>query len=372
MLSTVQITPSFAPRIDGVGDYARLLGENLLQFGVNSRFVVGDPDWTGEGHVGGQAATNLSSRTTNALVEELASTSSVLVHYVGYGYDSSGIPTWLSRALARWKAQSAAHRLVIVFHELWASGPPWKREFYTSLLQRRIAVQLQRLCDAAVTSVAVMQRTLERIESGKTTHLPIPSAFPTASPDERKSSTDGRFSVAVFGQEASRHLSVQKHQLLLRSLHSAGLLGKIRVFGRNAAGDPKASSDVALLGSFLPKDLLDVIGDVSPDRGGHLLASSDMFLSYYPSEYLCKSSALMAAMACGCVPVLPEARCTEPLTDRREILACGNSPREVDDFIVWLKQGHLREVSQAGAEWYRRNVAWDVVAGRVARILRGE
>jgi hypothetical protein len=75
-----------------------------------------------------------------------------VLQYSCYGYQRYGIPNWLARALAQWKAAEPGRRLVTMFHELYAMGKPWSMSFWTSAPQRYVARSLVQLSDAAITT----------------------------------------------------------------------------------------------------------------------------------------------------------------------------------------------------------------------------
>jgi hypothetical protein len=366
------ITPHFFPQIDGLGDYARLLGEELRRsHGMESRVVVGDPEWKeGGSGTSSQDVRAVPSRSPEALLALLGDPPTVVLHYVGYGYHVRGVPFWITKAMRRWKEVDSNRKLIVVFHELWASGPPWKSEFYLGFIQRRLVAELHRMCDAALTSTPLMVRRLEAIHPGKTIFQPIPSNLPTLPLDQRVLHHKGPAKVIVFGQEASRLLSIQAHAPLLRALHQEGLLAEIRVVGKGVEAGGTPSADVRLLRTFLPREIISAASNVSPAQGTALLGLSDLFLSYYPSAFVCKSGALMAALGCGCVPILPEATKAKPLAEGRELLACDGSEEQIRLVVDRVRSAGLANLAEAGWNWYQRNASIEVVGSTVAGLLR--
>jgi hypothetical protein len=271
----------------------------------------------------------------------------------------------------RWKTENPKRRLVVVFHELWAVGPPWKSEFYLGFLQKRLVTELHHLCDAAMTSTPVMLRRLDAILPGKTVFQPIPSNLPAISLEERKLHRGGPVRVVVFGLGVSRLQSIQKHQALLRALHREKLLSGVDVVGQGAAHGEAASADVRLLRQIIPEELIAVSSNVTPDEGARLLSQADIYLSYYPSFVLHKSGALMAAMGCGCVPLLAECRDAEPLAGGRELLACDGSDAEIASILELIRTQGLAPLAEAGRAWYEDNASWKVVARKMSGLLGG-
>ncbi|MEY8688542.1 MAG: hypothetical protein AB9M53_01505 [Leptothrix sp. (in: b-proteobacteria)] len=78
---------------------------------------------------------------------------SLVLHFSGYGYARRGLCFWLLDELRHARtALGAQMRLLVVFHELYATGPPWRSAFWVSGLQQRIAAQLARQADALWTN----------------------------------------------------------------------------------------------------------------------------------------------------------------------------------------------------------------------------
>jgi len=75
---------------------------------------------------------------------------SVMLQYSGYGYAKRGAPLWLIPEVERLKKRG--HRLGIFFHELYASGAPWRSSFWMSPLQRFVAQKLVSLSDYWLTN----------------------------------------------------------------------------------------------------------------------------------------------------------------------------------------------------------------------------
>jgi hypothetical protein len=160
-MKLVQIVPQLPPAIDGLGDYAVTLARGLAPSGVSSRFLVAAHSWPASD---GLAGAPIGERTASNLVRQLAATGAeaVLVQYVNYGYQRRGCPCWLVSGVARWRAAASSRRLVTFFHEVYASGPPWRSSFWLSPAQRRLAARLLHASDGAATSLRLYARNLAR------------------------------------------------------------------------------------------------------------------------------------------------------------------------------------------------------------------
>jgi len=75
---------------------------------------------------------------------------SVLLNFSGYGYHPRGIPSWLVDRLLHLRARGT--QVGIFFHELFASGPPWRSAFWLAPVQRRIAADLGNLASFWLTN----------------------------------------------------------------------------------------------------------------------------------------------------------------------------------------------------------------------------
>jgi hypothetical protein len=142
----LQIVPHLPPPFEGVGTYAAALAGEL-----GGGFLVGDPNWAGRGENWENGARAIPARTAAALlaaIEAARETGTVLLHYANYGYQPRGCPAWLVEGVERWSG-----RLVTVFHEVCASGPPWRSSFWLRPAQRRLAAALARRSDAIVTTL---------------------------------------------------------------------------------------------------------------------------------------------------------------------------------------------------------------------------
>jgi hypothetical protein len=142
----IQIVPHPDARADGVTEQARILAAELRRaHGIDSGMLrIARPD-----------AHSLELQLRAALRP-----GQLIVHYVNYGYAKRGCPSWLIAGLERWKSAHAQNRLLTVFHELYAFGPPWRSSFWLSPLQRALARRLAQIADAAVTSLPRYGRKL--------------------------------------------------------------------------------------------------------------------------------------------------------------------------------------------------------------------
>ena len=368
----LHLVPRLYPAIDGIGDYALNLARNLRSLcGIPGAFLIGDPSWEGPARFDGFELAKLNDRSSEELRTQISrlDPERLILHYVTYGFHRRGVPFWVNQAIRRWKGEKAGRTLVIVFHELWSSGPPWRSEFYLGWIQRRLVRELQQLADGSLTSTPLMLRQLNSIVSGKTAFAPIPSCTPTSVKVDKLQPKPGVVA-AIFGQEASRFHSTKTHLSLLSGLYRAGLLEEVRCIGKGARSGQDPSADLKLVSASLPGAKITAHPDVSPERLSELLSGSDLALSYYPSAYVCKSSALTAAMACGCLPVLPELDNAEPLTPGHNVVGCSGTAETVEEIVRLVKSGAVADMGRNARLWYETNASWDVTTRAVSKMLK--
>jgi hypothetical protein len=100
-----------------------------------------------------------------------------LLHYSGYGYAKRGAPLGLLRELRRLRRDCPGVRLLTMFHELYAGGPPWTSAFWMSPLQRHVAAGLARLSDAVFTNREASGQWLRARLPASVTVRPVFSNF---------------------------------------------------------------------------------------------------------------------------------------------------------------------------------------------------
>ena len=132
----------------------------------------------------------LSAAELTRVLSQSGMPRTALLQYVGYGYEKRGCPLWLVRGLEAWKRGAAltpgpspeaekgtvpfslirksgqsprTRRLVTMFHELYASGPPWRSSFWTSAVQRWVARCLARQSDRCFTNRAASGHWLSSV-----------------------------------------------------------------------------------------------------------------------------------------------------------------------------------------------------------------
>lgn len=170
MHRVVQVVPQNRRPVEAVCAIASCLARTLGGRGVALEWV---------------SAEDLDTRSPRGFADSLDQWpgANVLLHYANYAYQSRGCPRWLVEGLEAWRSGHAG-RLVTLFHEVSASGPPWTSAFWLAPTQRRLARRLIRASDATTTSLALYREILCRL-GGDPHVLPVfsPCGEPPVVPD---------------------------------------------------------------------------------------------------------------------------------------------------------------------------------------------
>ncbi|MGQ0526321.1 MAG: hypothetical protein ACT4P8_22000, partial [Betaproteobacteria bacterium] len=298
----VQIVPALSPPANGVGDYAVEVARALKQgFDTETVFVLGSPPTREPGFKNEFQFASIVERSASGVrraldqVMEINSTQNVLLQLSAYGFDGNGSPRWLARGLAQWVAQDCTrHRLITMFHELYASGPPWTRAFWLSGLQKRTARAIFESSRAALTGVPRIAWHLQKwneIGERSVTCLPVPSAV--GEPESVVAITQRRRRICVFGRSPGSSPLPNQMNGLLRAIVDQWQIEEVAVVGESPVTEPLADVGCQVR----------AYAAQSPEEIGKILMQSVLGLSWYPPMALGKSSVFAAYCAYG-VPTL--------------------------------------------------------------------
>lgn len=299
----IQIVPSLPPVINGVGDYALTLAHLLRQdFGLDTQFLVGNDKWQGPEILDNFRVSKLPSRSARdleVLLDSLRTTtdsSSVLLHLSVYGYALRGCPFWLLDGLKRFKSKRPDSRLVTMFHELYAFGPPWSSAFWLSLAQQKICAGVSQLSDAAVTNLCRYRDRIERFDSTKRQRIPVLAIPSNVGEPLVPVDLDSRCkSMIVFGQPPLRNRTYKTQMSALQQACQRLGITEIHDVGAPIDGLPERVGNVRITkhGQMDASDLSSLLSN-----------SVAGFLDYYPG-YLAKSGVFAAYCAHRLTPVAP-------------------------------------------------------------------
>jgi hypothetical protein len=339
------LTAKFAPQNCGVGEQTELLLEQLRAgHGLEGGVLVASPQWQAE-----KAPALPVCQSWNG--DPPADAKVMLLQYSGYGFARRGAPVGLVMQMRRMRRCHPGLRLVTMFHELFAYGPPTSSSFWYSPLQRWVAVSLAKLSDRVITNRTGTAQWLERRVPGHRCQICVSPVF----------SNLGEVSDAPPPSQREAHLVFFGYQA---ELWDAGFDGLRSVL------EKLKPSRVTILGrsAEIPAE---VFGGVTVTRTGYLgaeevstiLRTARWGLVAYNPEYLGKSSLVAAFMAHGVVSLLVDGHL--PLS---EGLERGVHLLAVND--LGSASPDLDAISAAGQHWYRPHNRENTAAA-FAKLLLG-
>ncbi len=268
---------------------------------------------------------------------------SVVLHYSGYGYGQRGLCFWLLDQLRSLRARHRdALRLIVVFHELYASGPPWRSAFWLTPAQAWLAARLAGAADAVWTNSEHHAQWLRQKVPAKTPLQVRPVFSNVGEPDRLPAWADRLPQAVVFGSASTR-------QRAFNALHAHdGSLRRIGVETVVEVGPGAASNrGTATLRHHH-------FGRLETEALGKLLLASQVGLLDYPSTLLGKSGVLAAYAAHGCV-VLNTRPCgpnADDLATGRDYLALQSLLATDGAEAVALDSANLEAMSNRLCAWY--------------------
>jgi hypothetical protein len=292
-MNIVHLVPSLDP-CDGVGNYATLLAKALYSHtGILNRIIVAR---SGDRNSGFPVMV-LASRTPEAVAAALSGDCDrgdvLIAHLSHYGFATRGTPFWLVRGIERWINRRPAVRLIVMFHELYAFGPPWRSSFWLLPVQKWITRRFLEICDSAVT-------TTERYETALLNWRPnvalrrLPIFSLVGEPAFVSPPTDRANVAVVFGRAGVEDWLYDR-----RASDLAELVTKLNIQRIIDIG-PRSRPVPAMIGHVA----VEVRGVLPADGISNILQDARYGLIAYPSDFLGKSSTFAAYAAHGVLPIL--------------------------------------------------------------------
>jgi len=313
-MQIISIAPRLVPAIDGVGDYALNLARQLRQdFAINTHFIVGDPNWSGEAVIEGFLVSQVETRSTEAflsLLQTAQTPSIILLHYVPHGYAKKACPFWLLSALENWKHSNSHRKLITMFHELYAFGLPIintgvqlersgirivaNSDFWLAPVQKSLTSRLACLSDRCLTSRQGYADVLLRLSGNKQKSisiLSIPSNI--GEPEEILPLAMRHRQLVIMGQQKNRLRVYQKAQTELKQICDTLEIERIVDIGPSIDLKQHSINGVPIV----------ELGRQPAAKISEILSSSIAgFLSYNPS-FLAKSGIFAAYCSHGVLPI---------------------------------------------------------------------
>lgn len=328
MISCWVLAPRFPPQNCGIGDHVVFLTNQLrdqqqFEFGV----LVASPKW----EESKAPKTPFSERWSG---NPPPGTKVLFLQYSGYGYAKRGAPIKLALQIQRMRRKRPEIRLVTMFHELFAFGPPTSSSFWLSPVQRWIALRLARLSHQVITNRTGSAHWLENRVASHRAKIHVSPVFsnlgeaPDAPPPSKREAH-----LVFFGYQAE--------------LWDAGFTGlrrtietlqpeHITILGRSAAIPDSVFRGIPVIRT----------GFLDAEQISNILRTARWGLVAYNPQFLGKSGLLAAFLAHGVVPLLVDG--DQPLS---EGLEHGVHALAVND--LGTSNLDLDAISAAGQAWYR-------------------
>ncbi len=290
------LVPMFPPANSGVGDYAALVARELTALsGPTVEFLNSDRRRTQNDS---EFVVHGIARTSESLLGALADwDGTLLLQYSGYGYQPRGCPFWLLTGLQRWLALGGSRRLVTMFHELAAFGPPWTSAFWLSLAQKHIARRLAQLSERCMTNRQGYARFIAdaRGESPDAT-IVLPVFSNVGEPREARPIASRARRLVVFGGRSWRLAAFGPHREDLQRICQWMGITEIADVGDRIAEVPARLGEIPVVSH----------GFLSSQQTSELFLDSRAGFFSYPTAFLAKSGIFAAYCAHGVVPVGPD------------------------------------------------------------------
>jgi len=301
--SILQIVSGFKPSVDGMGDFARRLGDALWQSSqIRSHFLVyRTPDAPFDAsEIVPNTLSYAAEPSPPAFIEEVDRLQQghrfdcVLFHYGPYGYSRTGEPMDLVHEIQDLAEDT---RILVFFHELYASGMPWKRAFWTNREQRDCVARLLKLAEASFTSNGKYMQRLKRlgVSNGHLTKIPIFSNI--GEPQRLRALSQRSRQLVIFGQLVTRLRLYREHRQALENICRKLRIQKVVDVGSGRSRhtpDSLAGAKVRSTGWMDEHQLSDLMAD-----------SVAGVVGYWPDVWE-KSGVIAAYQAHALLPILVE------------------------------------------------------------------
>jgi hypothetical protein len=270
----LQVVPALPPVMEGVGGYALTLADHLRTQGIETIFACRSDCEVAYQVVG---------------LTKLPTGLPTLLHYANYGYEPHGLPVDVVAAI---EAQATTAPLSTFFHEFIATGPPWRRPFWTATRQRALVRRLARSSRVGFTTIPVYGQSLSRIAPDLPLRvLAMPS--PVGEPETVQPPSSRRPVGLVFGGPGARSSIYRRLDGLGRNLALTSAIDRLIDIGPRPELAPRSVGDVTV----------EAIGVVSAPGVSTLLLEGRLGFISYPADFCGKSTAFAAQAAHG-VPCL--------------------------------------------------------------------
>jgi hypothetical protein len=326
------LVPALPPTVNGLGDFAWVLANSLKkQKGMDTVFLNSDKDFSGK-YVGDFKVRSVKDRSSETMLQHLTNGNPdfLIINYVGYAYSQNGTPSWVLNAIEKWKTIKPQCKVLTIFHEVYASGYPWKKAFWLHWFQKSIAFRLLQLSEYSISNTMVTFEILKRNDRHNNISL-IPVFSNVGEPEVVPDFSNRENTLVIFGSapirdrifaEMTKFASWVKH-LNVQQIIEIGPL-------RNNRIDLINGIPIISMGVLPSKDI------------SAILLKSKFGMLNYPIQLISKSGVFAAYASHGVVPVV---------IDHNKEVKKGNLPNGL--YLTDMKDSvDYREVSNNLLSWY--------------------
>ena len=357
--TVLQIVPQFPGTLDGVGDYALIVADKLRQtYGCNSIFAA--PKVGSKQEADGFTAIALDSVDRGEIGVAF---NDLILHWVNYGYQKRGVPLTLPGMLGKLRA-GGRRALVTIFHELYASAPPWRSAFWLRHWQMNICRSVAEISNECIVSSDATLAELKGLAPASSVSVhPVVSTFgePLLQSDQFSDRDPHRW--VICGGTALVEKSIRSFRKILKRIPDIFSPRELLVFG--GTDNPATRAMLA----DLPNARCHYQPQIEAKEASRILSEcSFAWIDYFHrpdvlTSALLKSTAFAAACAHGVIPVLPHPGSMISLHGDQL-----PGPYFVEGFGAKLPENPARVAAEMYG-WYQRNASSDHLVCGIARAL---
>ncbi|MDR3775324.1 MAG: hypothetical protein P4K97_00385 [Terracidiphilus sp.] len=331
----IQVVSQLKPERCGVSDNALLLARELeIAYGISTAFIVlNSTEQCDQPFARIYCPPRKLLQSCNSLSE--GRQAALLVHCSGYGYSTDGAPTLLADALKQVR-NSGQFRIGTYFHELYATGMPWRSAFWYSHRQRRALRKIAAESDLIVTNTSYHFEWLKHNALlGSSTPLLRMPVFSNVGENEQPLSVgDRRPAMIIFGLPSTRRRAYKLASSLRGMLHCLGIEEILDI-------GPECETPASLGGIPVRR-----IGALDASDLALLLSETRFGLVSHEPICLAKSGVFAGFCAHGTIPIIAESFQGEMdgLSDGIHVI----SPQKTKDALAY----GLQNCSAASWNWY--------------------
>ena len=347
----VHIAPELPSTVGGVADYTAILSQRLveasdgtvepvLMHAGNQPTEAIDVPFPVEDLSGECSATALA-QAIERLAAEADGRAVVLLEYSGYGYASRGAPLWLARGLRRVCGENGVP-LITMFHELYATGPPWTSTFWISGAQRFVAAFLAQMSSTVLTNRSGSTKWVRRYAASSIPVETKPVFSNVGEPKEGVSDRGRRSLAVVFGGGRKENVYDGCFLDLSGTLVDGGVTEMIDV-------GPPVPIPRQTEGTRIRKR-----GILPKEEVSRILSDAQIGILYCPLDHLTKSGVMAAYLAHGVAPLIVGAQnSTDALEKGTHFLTVKELRHHVHEGA--RTENLSRHVGRAGRKWYEEH-----------------